>query len=283
MDRRRGIGEVLRSSQKDGASLDTLRRSVTGVGIGVLGAETWILHERWFDSCVKFIYYALTTLSDYQTLGEEYTGIIQCTRKLKLPSKSLRFASILIKSFGPRIVDVIIEKFQIGNPDKSIELESLKKCISFLESVHTCLFYFQGIFFDISKRLTGIEYVKIKPHDGQDNKKAFRILGYVASINLMLTLGFHIYRFIKQRKEESVSQHSSDIKCSNRTNISSEQSSLTCSLCLDPVGTRGCAASTSCGHLGCWTCLLETATISGECPLCRTSLSANQIIPLQNL
>jgi len=283
MDQRRGIGEVLRSSQKDGESLDTLRRSVTGLGIGVLGAETWIVHERWFDSFVKFIYYSLTTLSDYQTLGEEYTGIIQCTQELKLPSKFLRLSSILIKSFGPRIVDVVLEKFQNQNPEKSVQLETIKKFITFLESVHTCLFYFQGMFFDISKRMTGIEYVKIKPHNGQDNKKAFRILGYVAGINLILTFGFHIYRFIKQKKEENTSDQYSVGEASKRKNMSSEQTSLTCSLCLDPVGTRGCAASTSCGHLGCWTCLLETATISAECPLCRTSLSPKQIIPLQNL
>eukprot|EP00088_Acartia_fossae_P039364 TRINITY_DN40976_c0_g1_i3.p1 TRINITY_DN40976_c0_g1~~TRINITY_DN40976_c0_g1_i3.p1 ORF type:complete len:278 (-),score=-4.38 TRINITY_DN40976_c0_g1_i3:116-949(-) len=275
---RRPIGEILRATQKDEESIDRLRSSVSSLGLDLFGARSWIHKEKWVDSYVKFGYYCLTTLSDFQTLGEEYTGLVQCTSDLQLPSKFSRFLFIFLKSFGARVTSLILDRLQTSKPENTSQIETLKKLVEFVESIHTCIFYYQGLFFEISKRLSGIEYVK--PGKQESNKRAFRILGYVASINLFLNIAIQIYTFYaRTRSKASLKSESGSSKLLKNL----AHPSLTCAVCLEAVGSRGCAAATFCGHVGCWTCLLETATISAECPMCRARIVPNQIIPLQNL
>jgi len=279
MNRRKPIGEILRTSQKDEEYSDRLRSSVNSLGKDIFGAHSWLTKERWVDSVVKFTYYSLTTLADFQTLGEEYTGVIQCTNNIQLPSKLSRFFTILLKSFGPNVFKLCLEKLQIAKPETSGQIETLKQVVTLLENLHTSIFYFQGLYFEITKRLTGIQYVKTSNIDPA-NRKAFRVLGYIASINLVVNLAIHLYRFYKRKSNQQIMESDASSTTVENSGINS---SYTCAVCLEPVGTRGCAAATFCGHLGCWTCLLETATISRECPLCRTRIIPNKIIPLQNL
>lgn len=54
-----------------------------------------------------------------------------------------------------------------------------------------------------------------------------------------------------------------------------------CALCL---GERRETVSTPCGHLFCWSCLLQWMRTSPECPMCRKSpISINDCCPVANL
>lgn len=44
---------------------------------GISGIRTWMKYREIFKTSSEFIYYGLTTLMNIQTLGEEYTGILQ--------------------------------------------------------------------------------------------------------------------------------------------------------------------------------------------------------------
>lgn len=55
----------------------------------LLGHRLWVARNKLiFDGIAKFVYKYLTTLKSLQTLGEEYTGIIQLDKTgRELPSK----------------------------------------------------------------------------------------------------------------------------------------------------------------------------------------------------
>jgi len=272
------LGEILQSSQKDELYIDKLRESVSGLVLDVAGPQRWNTKEKWIAPIVRSIYYSLTTLSDYQTLGEEYSGLVQTNAHLTLPSKLARIIFILAKSFGTTCIDHILDKIQREDVsgEKEKQIRTFRRFLQIFESVHTCLFYYQGLYYELARRLTGLRYVKVGPQSHHD-KSGFRILGHVATLQLFLNIGLGIYKLLKEQNKTSLSE-SVDIGLSSGV-VSSE----TCSLCLEPLGSRGRPAATSCGHLGCWVCLLEASSITGECPLCRAVCLPNSIIPLQNL
>lgn len=72
-----GVAEVLRSAQKDDAYAGQLARDLSDLFLGVVGPRAWIQWQPWIESSGHFLYHSLTTMFNYQTLGEEYCGIVQ--------------------------------------------------------------------------------------------------------------------------------------------------------------------------------------------------------------
>jgi len=51
-----------------------------------------------------------------------------------------------------------------------------------------------------------------------------------------------------------------------------------CTLCLEPMRDP---SVTTCGHVFCWTCILEWVDEKPECPLCRQSVLGQHVLPLR--
>lgn len=78
---------VLRSIQKDEQYVETFKSQVSNLFRLACGPRVWIKWRSELDALATFTYYAATTLSGLQTLGEEYVRIVQIERdKLKVPS-----------------------------------------------------------------------------------------------------------------------------------------------------------------------------------------------------
>lgn len=133
----------------------------------------WIKWKRNIEDGTNLLYQGLTTLANLQTLGEEYTGIIHWTSERRLPTKYSQIFMILFNCFGERVVLHVIGRFEemlVQLPsDSELRPEArhalllfcsyFKKFLPFLVKLHQTIFYFQGRYHDISKRMTGIQYV----------------------------------------------------------------------------------------------------------------------------
>jgi hypothetical protein len=78
----------------------------------------------------RFLYYAATTLSGYQTLGEEYSGLIQivaaATGRVRTPSLPRRFLMVFLQTFGPRILAAALARAEKHLNDEKLSLGRLR-------------------------------------------------------------------------------------------------------------------------------------------------------------
>ena len=100
---------------------------------------------------------------DLQTIGEEYTGILQVTsatdgRKFKIPSKWARLIMIGTESFGPLILKHWSKIAGVKNPNilKFLDL------FEYVSQFHIIWFYLEETFYQISKRIVDVQYIKLR-------------------------------------------------------------------------------------------------------------------------
>ena len=284
-------GEILRAVQKDASFTDSLQRSVGSLCLELLGPRVWLRHKWVCEPASRLLYYLATTGSDLQTLGEEYTGIIQVGAGARsIPSRAVRMLMIFLQTFGPHVFKFLLKKIQQwlqeegerrGSPSKKIDqiFASLDYLLGYLDKINICLFYFHGTFYHLSKRLTGIRYVRYSGLQQMEDTttSSFKLLGVVTSVQLLLSL---LNRLYNQPSLDNESDMDDDPDNDNtRSYVAPHQR---CLLCLDRLGSRGGLSAGVCGHLFCWTCIMTSLRSSPHCPLCRHTLSPNSIVPCRN-
>ncbi|GFQ90941.1 peroxisome biogenesis factor 10 [Trichonephila clavata] len=283
-----GTAEILRASQKDEEYMRYMRNLLADITQRCLGIPFWM---KWKDLSNTFsdaVFFSLTTLSGLQTLGEEYANIIQIDRNLKsIPSKWARFTDVSLRTFGcyfllkfqTWIENQLSSLPQAESNDDNTNIANLKiylpivfKAISVLQRIHLIAFYLYGNYYNISKRLTGINYLVIRRWlSHPDQQTSYKVLGWIAATQLFLSLAINMYA-ISSKPSVSVKK-----KESNSGEVVNSKNQ--CSLCFEK---RSYSTATPCGHLFCWSCITSWMQNKEECPLCRESFPPSKLILLQN-
>ena len=225
---------ILRAHQKDEYITENLFNSLSDILYEILERNIWFQAQ---DS-IKFIsglsYYSLTSLSNLQTLGEEYTGIVQIhSCKINL-SKKLRLLSLILQIGGESAIikclsfirEYLKSNTRIVNQTRNelIELSfKLQRLLPFIYRINKSIFFIYGGYYYLSKRIALIKYIILKPWlSGQTPIQGYQILGIISLFYLIILF----FNNSILRKEQIYSNKD------HRKILANDCSKFNCSLCL---------------------------------------------------
>lgn len=303
---------IVRATQKDENYLGTLSGQISDVVRAFSNSRNPQNDPNTIKMWTKLLYFGITTGIGAKTLGEQYVDLhyVNSGKRVKLWR---RFLFVLIYSTGPFIGSKIAQWVAKKLPEESF----LKKVLNFittntildLQNLHLAIFYLKGRYYSLSKRLLGLHYglgYKLPP-GSVSGANEYEMLGGLMIIQLIIKYTGYIKSMIeiKSLKDSinSMEKFKNDLKTGEVDEIPKNLAKLTidesdilidlsdpnklkyipvgnrsCMLCLDPMKDPSCGP---CGHIFCWSCILEWCNERSECPLCRSPLKDNQLIPLR--
>ncbi|XP_037718797.1 peroxisome biogenesis factor 10 [Drosophila subpulchrella] len=286
--------EIVRSVQKDARYTNELAEDFSDV-LRLTGPRNWIKYNQMCRLLAELSYHGFASANSLQTLGEEYTGIIQVDGNYKqIPSRLLQLIAIVLEFGGDSLFQRLLQKVDAyvanheeirpeAKPQLKKIIQRLRQSPSYVKALHKSLFYLDASKYQLSKRTTGINYVLIRHWlQPEFSLYGYKILGVITFLQVSFSLaisGWDAWREHKRQQLEAIKQTGKKFLQRGSSVRHADPDAPQCILCLEP---RSNSSLTPCGHIFCWSCLLEWLEERDECPLCRESLKKSQVIPLQN-
>jgi len=270
----------------------------------------WLINYRFLSkykdeikAVGSLLYFGLTTFFSEQTMGEEYTSLAQyvpsedvktCkTNKRGHPkiSRGRRLTVVFLQSILPLISEKIIKKYYNILKNKSLEAEKKTLWVSFLRTLpdydtlvsnlfklHLCIFFLEGSYFQLSKRVTSIRYIFTKKP--QDHLIEYRRIGVLMLIQIVVEIVKFFYKMYRNNKWKNVQERYFSKQATKEVleTIDKSKDNL-CFICYEQ---RKNPSITPCGHVFCWECIVKNSLIREECPVCKKNCKPNKIIQLKN-
>ncbi|KAJ7480138.1 Pex12 amino terminal region-domain-containing protein [Mycena galericulata] len=284
--------QIIRANQRDLYHVSSLKDQVETVLRAWLGTRWLSRWDKEVDLLVKLGYYGLTTARATQTLGEEYTDIWQYSAfHHALPPPRLTRAALVLLPTLPAYLLARLDDIYPNNGRSSRfrkTIKSLPGVLEVLAELNLALFYINGTYYDLVKRLLGIRKVSSIPRDPRIRPPSYSLLGILLGVRLLHRLVMFLRKNLAA-KPSTIKGKQSGTSSTQETFLDERPVSLflgpvdpegepakpaendertmldipsipdalragrNCTLCLEER-TDSCA--TECGHLFCWSCIV---------------------------
>lgn len=286
--------EILRTVQKDLYFTNNIGHNLSDI-LRFSNTNLWIKYNHLCTLFAELAYHGFACSNNLQTLGEEYTGIIQMdNRYITLPNKLLQFMSILMEFAGEKLLIKLIKNIR-SEVERNNDLlpgpkaRMLQCCqfmlniVPYVKAIHRTWFYLTGRKYQISRRITGINYVLIRYWlNVKHSVYGYKVLGLISFMQLSLVFGAFVRQMLQsqQADTEKIKPLRERYAASYSNKIAPKTNAVKCVLCLEE---RKQTSATLCGHLFCWPCILDWLDQKEECPVCREHISKSSVVYLMNL
>lgn len=257
--------DIVRAHQKDAYFTGHLANTLTDLHRRLVGARATHALGPELSSLAALLYFALTTLPGNRTLGEEYCDLVQVEAPGgSLPALRTRAAYIagtvvlpyLVGRMLPRLrtrmrklIERRLSTLQQRGKDAGREarvweyvarhLSSLTSAAP-LQAVTLALFYFNGTYYELTKRLLSLRYVFTRTVPDTPDRAGYEVLGVLLVVQLAVQAYLHVRSTLSaSAPRERAAFHGAVDVSLDHTNSYSANSDLL----LADLGARGPQAS----------------------------------------
>jgi peroxin-10 len=264
--------DIVRSHQKDAYFTGHLANSFTDLHRRLFGARSAHSLAPELRTFAALLYFSLTTLPGNRTLGEEYCDLVQVdsASALALPGLRTRAAyiggTILLPYLASRIlpnlrarlrqfIDRRLDTLRQQGKSKtrqariceylSTHLSSITSAAP-LQAVVLALFYFNGTYYELTKRLLSLRYVFTRTVPDSPDRGGYELLGVLLVIQMGVQAFLHVRDTFSSvesssAQRERVGFHSGevDVSLSHNNTYSSSNNDLL----LSGMGSNGVQTS----------------------------------------
>ncbi|KAG5928966.1 hypothetical protein E4U42_007533 [Claviceps africana] len=209
--------DIVRAHQKDTYFTNYLSNTITDLHRRLFGARSTHALVPDLRSLASLIYFCLTTLPGNRTLGEEYCDLVQVEgSRRRLPGISKRAAyiggTIILPYIFSRslphlrngICDAMqrrLSKLASRGKQQSREFRLWHHMANHISSLTTAapvqaitlaLFYFNGTYYELTKRLLALRYVFSRTMPASSERGSYEVLGILLIVQLAVQGYLHI-------------------------------------------------------------------------------------------